>query len=94
MSLRLADVIGPWDDSCRFWKYIIWAKAAKLTEKLKIQINASDHQNQKLSFTYSPDVGSAIIKEVTSALKTEGTINLACSDSMTLFQFLLKIEAD
>ena len=28
LSLRLADVIGPWDDSCRFWKYVLWSKIA------------------------------------------------------------------
>ena len=24
LTLRLPDVIGPWDDTGRFWKYIFW----------------------------------------------------------------------
>ena len=70
LSLRLADVIGPWDDSCRFWKYVIWSKIAKITEnspnceKYKIQLNTTDHINQKLSFTFSQDVISVIMKVI------------------------------
>jgi nucleoside-diphosphate-sugar epimerase len=30
LCLRLADVIGPWDDSCRFWKYILWSEIASV----------------------------------------------------------------
>ena len=26
LSLRLADVIGPFDESFRFWKYVLWAQ--------------------------------------------------------------------
>ena len=29
LSLRLADVIGPYDDSCRFWKYVLWSQIAQ-----------------------------------------------------------------
>ena len=28
LTLRLADVIGPWDDNGRFWGYLLWAYIA------------------------------------------------------------------
>ena len=40
LSLRLADVIGPYDDSCRFWKYLTWSE---YSDKVPLQINPHDH---------------------------------------------------
>ena len=60
LSLRLADVIGPYDDSCRFWKYVIWASLSGI-EGCQIQLDIEDHIYQPLSFTYSIDVARLII---------------------------------
>jgi nucleoside-diphosphate-sugar epimerase len=61
LSLRLADVIGPWDDSCRFWKYILWAEIASVGNS-EIQLNTAEHLHTKLSFTFSQDVVSVIMQ--------------------------------
>ena len=57
LSLRLADVIGPFDDSCRFWKYLMWAQVAK---HWPITLDEAE-KARKLSFTFSGDVVDAII---------------------------------
>ena len=64
LSLRLADVIGPYDDSCRFWKYVLWSQIAQKSKDKThfIQLNTKDHLNQKLSFTYSKDVIGVIMQ--------------------------------
>ena len=61
LSLRLADVMGPWDDSCRFWKYVLWAEVAAAGSSA-IELNTSDHLHTKLSFTFSQDVVSVIMQ--------------------------------
>ena len=67
LSLRLADVIGPFDNTKRFWLYLIWAKLAKNkstkedADKFKILINNKEHLNNKFSFTFSLDVIRVII---------------------------------
>lgn len=47
LSLRLADVIGPWDDSCRFWKYMLWLEIAEMTgsREYKVHLDTKDHIN-------------------------------------------------
>ena len=58
-SLRLADVIGPWDDSHRMWKYTQWARRIKEKgEKDEIPVLGYEEKDitTKISFTYSEDV--------------------------------------
>ena len=57
LSLRLADVIGPYDDSCRFWKYPLWAQVAK---QWPITLDEAE-RNVKVSFTFSCDVVQTIM---------------------------------
>lgn len=67
VALRLADVIGPYDDSYRFWKYVTWIKTllglpsrlspeVASTVKTKIRYEVPRDLSSKLSFTFSVDV--------------------------------------
>lgn len=93
MSLRLADVLGPYDDSSRFWKYFLWAKVAASGEntngKFDLQLNTGDHINSKLSFTLSSDVVRILMQQATSDQKIYGNFNIACPEAATLKEFLL-----
>ena len=86
--MRLADVIGPYDDSCRFWKYLIWAKIGE------IQVNNKDHKNSKLSFTFSHDVVKIITSQIEKSEKKFGAFNIACKENLSLFEFLQKFAGD
>jgi nucleoside-diphosphate-sugar epimerase len=61
LSLRLADVIGPYDDSCRFWKYLLWQR---VVEEHKLELNKSDHLDLRMSFTFSEDVARFICHQI------------------------------
>ena len=89
--VRLADVIGPYDDSCRFWKYILWNQVSHIS---KIQLNTKDHLKQKLTFTFSQDVVNIIIAQLSKDEKNEGAFNIGCTESPTLEQFLKIIQGD
>jgi nucleoside-diphosphate-sugar epimerase len=58
ICLRLPDVIGPFDNTERFWCYLTWLK---YQNKYPIPISYAE-ENNKLSFVYSKDVVSQIIK--------------------------------
>ena len=72
IALRLADVIGPYDESHRFWKYVTWMKALYgLPTRLSAEQTAQVIENKiwyepkdatkKLSFTFSIDVVKFIL---------------------------------
>ena len=70
--MRLADVIGPYDETYRLWKYVTWMKAllgqsTRLSEEQTVQMRGSKIKYEvprdvehKLSFTYSYDVANFI----------------------------------
>ena len=58
ISLRLPDVIGPYDSTDRFWCYIKWLQN---TKSYPIPLNEKD-KTEKLNFVYSVDVARFIMK--------------------------------
>lgn len=76
--LRLADVIGPYDETFRFWKYVAWALKSQECP-MHLDRMASE---KKLSFVFSKDV-TTVIKKVLYT-HSEGIFNLACKEQITL----------
>ena len=76
--LRLADVIGPFDETFRFWKYVAWANKQ---HEYPMQIDRMACE-KKLSFVFSKDV-TTVIKKVLN-FGYEGIFNLACREHITL----------
>mmetsp|Transcript_21102 Transcript_21102/g.25959 ORF Transcript_21102/g.25959 Transcript_21102/m.25959 type:complete len:138 (+) Transcript_21102:552-965(+) len=78
VALRLADVIGPYDESWRFWKYCTWIKAhlglpTRVTRELEAGLRAKKlwyevpkDVEKKLSFTFSVDVVKFILASLDS----------------------------
>lgn len=83
LSLRLPDVIGPRDNTNRFWKCVMWVKLNKIHGPIQIP----DHLSQKpLSFVYSLDVGRLIYQLIVTP-KTDvfnEAYNLGFTDTITL----------
>ena len=57
LILRLPDVIGPFDDSGRFWAYLLWLP---LHRDAPLQLDNGD-QTKPLSFVFSEDVVDVIM---------------------------------
>ena len=94
--LRLADVIGPRDSTNRFWQYQIWIEMAFKCKALSVSI-PKKYECCPLSFVFSTDVAKLISKLVhMTAASREGILNqsynLACSQTLTLPEFLQKIK--
>jgi len=58
--LRLADVIGPRDNTDRLWHYVLWLKSLELEEAMEV-IKASSGE-RRLSFTFSLDVARLVLR--------------------------------
>ena len=84
LSLRLADVIGPYDDSCRFWKYLLWAQVAK---HWPITLDEAE-KARKLSFTFSGDAVDTVVTQLLAENKTDGAYNIAMAEKVTLEEFV------
>jgi nucleoside-diphosphate-sugar epimerase len=56
LSLRLADVIGPYDETFRFWKQLIWAQ-----NQAKFPLEVLSGKERRLSFVFSRDVVGVIV---------------------------------
>ena len=91
ISLRLPDVIGPRDNTNRFWYYFIWTLIHKeVGFPLMIPTWL---EKQQLSFVYSLDI-AALIKDTLLKPTPEylnQAFNLACSEIVTLQEFLALI---
>ena len=75
VAMRLADVIGPYDESFRLWKYVTWIKTllgqpTRLIEDQKVAIRQKGSKiryevpkdiERKLSITFSVDVTKFIL---------------------------------
>ena len=101
-------MIGPYDDSWRFWKYITWIKAklglptklndAQSTQAIskKMFYEVPKDNERKLSFTFSVDVVKFILSYLDAPLPDEGftALNLACNEQLTLVEFITMMEAE
>ena len=85
-SLRLPDVIGPFDETQRLQKYVAWFTF----DQIKAPIGYEDKDlNRKLSFVYSEDVVKVILKVLDQPAETGLRIwNLACKEQIFLKDFL------
>ncbi|XP_032218471.1 uncharacterized protein LOC5518064 [Nematostella vectensis] len=87
ISLRIPDVIGPRDNTDRFWFYFIWVK---FQDVLKRPVNYPPYlQGRKLSFVFSEDV--AILMNHLPYLPDNvfnQAYNLACKEMVTLEEFI------
>ena len=94
--LRLADVIGPKDSTNRFWQYQIWIEMASKCKDLSVSIPRK-YECSPLSFVFSSDIAKLITEIVKMGeVKRRGILNqsynLACSENLTLPEFLQKIK--
>lgn len=94
LCLRLPDVIGPYDSTCRYWAYLLW-----LRDMERRPIHSHDEsKNDKLSFVYSCDVSNLIIsflpriddQEFLQSVHKE-SFNIAFEENPTLDQLIQKI---
>lgn len=67
--LRFADVIGPYDDSGRFWSYIKWMMDPTWAKKPLPQ--DKETQNNLLSFVFSEDIVKTLLYFVKYAVRIE-----------------------
>ena len=86
--LRLPDVIGPRDNTIRFWKYYLWVKLHRMIGSLHIPLYVRE---KPLSFVYSYDVGNLIASLVDPNFNRSGVFNqaynLAFKENITLKRF-------
>lgn len=92
--LRLPDVIGPFDSSCRFWGYQKWLKICGTSP---IHFNKFTN-TRKLSMVYSEDVARLILDMMRRARdagfldSVHGhSFNVSFDETYTLFEFLESI---
>lgn len=87
LSLRLPDVVGPRDNTYRWWIYQLWIKLADYTDE---QLSVPKHLwNQPMSFVYVNDVADVISDCIGSDLEIyNNAYNLALLETPTLVQFL------
>lgn len=104
--LRLPDVIGPYDDTGRFWAYIEWIKNSKefpielVTKNVmnNIILKKEEELKKEMNFVYSKDV-TDIILNVSGVISNSSvdpktlflSYNLACEENITLPDFLDQI---
>eukprot|EP00347_Sterkiella_histriomuscorum_P021610 403333379 len=86
LALRLPDVLGPYDETQRFWSLLIWLLNA---DKCPVHIDDLA-KTQKLSFVFSKDV----VKIITGILNDQelldqvsGIYNIGCEEQVTLVEF-------
>ncbi|XP_060077209.1 uncharacterized protein LOC132556783 [Ylistrum balloti] len=85
--LRLPDVIGPRDNTYRWWMYQMWLKLSGYLER---QISIPKFLlNHKLSFVYSLDVADLIVQLTECGLeKFDNAYNLGTDETPTLQEVL------
>ena len=98
ICLRLPDVIGPYDNTERFWVYLLWIEQM---DAFPLH-SQTDSSVKKLSFVYSEDVAGFIysfierVNDVTNCQEFVKTIsghsfNIACDETLTLLELLQKM---
>ncbi len=92
IALRLPDVLGPFDNTHRFWCYHMW-----LPVSARVPVLVTPHTDAKLlSFVYSEDVARLIVlllqqPPVNAAIAAADRFrvyNVACRETLTLRAFL------
>ncbi|XP_033726249.1 uncharacterized protein LOC117315929 [Pecten maximus] len=85
--LRLPDVIGPRDNTYRWWMYQMWLRLSGYLER---QISIPKFlMDQKLSFVYSLDVADMVVKLTDCELgKFDNAYNLGTDEMPTLLEVL------
>jgi nucleoside-diphosphate-sugar epimerase len=94
LCLRLPDVIGPYDSTCRFWAYLTW-----LNDMARKPIHTQEESREaKLSFVYSKDVAALCVSLVDQANDSEfvkkvhgQSFNIGFTETPTLDQFITLI---
>lgn len=87
-------MIGPFDDSYRFQKYVTWMQnllADKSFAKLGYE---KKDLSQRLSFVYSKDVVKVILELSFDKQEVDGSFNIACTEQPTLPEFLNMIATE
>ncbi|KAK3577671.1 hypothetical protein CHS0354_018713 [Potamilus streckersoni] len=87
ISLRLPDVVGPRDNTRRWWLYQLWIQLRKYLER---PISVPDQLWDKpLSFVYADDVADVVLKCLEADDKIYNqAYNLAFIDTPTLSEFI------
>ena len=87
VTLRLPDVVGPRDNTYRWWLYQLWIK---LNDYLDRALSVPHRLwNQPVSFVYVDDVADVILNLIDSDLDIfNQAYNLACDEQPTLVHFL------
>lgn len=75
LCLRLADVIGPYDETFRFWKQLIYIEH-------NLPFLKDNSKTNKMSFVYSRDVVRVILQTIETPYF--GVFNLACHERVTI----------
>ncbi|XP_014673838.1 PREDICTED: uncharacterized protein LOC106814077 isoform X2 [Priapulus caudatus] len=89
--LRLPDVIGPRDNTGRFWPYQMWIKYQQFLET-PITL-PSDIAGQPMSLVFSEDVARAVIDSWQAGKKVHNqAINLGFDEDTSLMNFLQRIQ--
>jgi len=84
ISIRLPDVIGPRDNTNRFWKCFLWAKLTDIVGPITIPDEIAD---KPLSFVYSLDVAELIFSLVANDYDEQvfnNAYNLAFKETISL----------
>ena len=94
VCLRLPDVIGPYDSTCRYWAYVIW-----IQQMVKKPVHTHrESREEKLSFVYSKDVATiciTLLGKVRDRGWVEGvhgeSFNIAFEENPTLDELVVMI---
>ena len=87
-SLRIPDVLGPFDDSYRMQKYVTWMQMlidGKPFSKLGYEAKDLDFRS---SFVFSKDVAKVILDVSFTNQDVDGVFNLACAEQPNLPELL------
>merc|ERR1719203_421780 len=78
VSLRLADVIGPHDNSDRFSSYYTWLKYHHIKDVPNIYV--PDNVLETTSVTYIYDIVQSIISVMNTPSSWDESYNIACQE--------------
>ena len=93
LALRLPDVIGPFDDTLRLWRYKLWIDSG-------VPIYQNPRRTRRsatlANFVFSGDVVSVIYHILREGVWVghKGAINLACHEQVTIGDLLGMIKPD
>ena len=86
INLRLPDVLGPFDNTNRYWCLLEWIKQSK---KHPLEVNAKDKLS-KLSFVYSKDVAQLIHNLIATRESVDKyrSYNIACKELVSYMELV------